>query len=122
MRPEISVIMPVYNTKEEFLRAAIESILIQTFRNFELIIIDDGSTEETKKIERDYDDERIVIIENGINMGLPKTLNIGLKNAKGKYIARMDSDDISVENRLEILYGTTQKCYSCRRSSKDTWE
>ena len=62
MQPEISVIMPVYNVKEEFLRAAIESILIQTFRNFELIIIDDGSTEETKKIERDYDDERIIIL------------------------------------------------------------
>lgn len=109
MQPEISVIMPVYNVKEEFLRAAIESILIQTFRNFELIIIDDGSTEETKKIERDYDDERIIIIENGINVGLPKTLNIGLKNARGKYIARMDSDDISVKNRLEIQYNYMER-------------
>lgn len=104
MLPEISVIMPVYNTKEEFLRAAIESILVQTFENFELIIIDDGSTEETKKIEKEYEDKRIVIIENATNLGLARTLNIGLKSARGKYIARMDSDDISTVDRLEIQY------------------
>lgn len=102
--PKISVLMAVYNTKEEYLRQSIESILNQTFTDFEFIIINDGSTD--KRIEdviKSYDDERIKYIYQS-NQGLPVALNNGLDNATGKYVARMDSDDISHPDRLEKQY------------------
>lgn len=96
----VSVVMPVFNS-EGFIEAAIQSILKQTHKNIEFIIIDDGSTDNSKLIINKYlDDERIVFISRE-NMGLVYTLNQALKMAKGNYIARMDSDDISAENRIE---------------------
>ena len=100
--PEVSVIMSVYNGKK-YLKEAIESILNQTFPNFEFIIVDDGSTDKTPKILKEYAkrDKRIKIITNSENIGLTKSLNKGIKLAKGKYIARMDADDVSLSERFE---------------------
>ena len=97
----ISVIMSNYNTPEEYLREAIESILNQTYKNFEFIIIDDCSTDNSLEIIKSYNDERIVLIENEENIGLTKSINKGLAVAKGEYIARMDADDVSLPQRFE---------------------
>lgn len=109
MKPIISVIMSVYDTQTSYLKEAIQSILIQSFYNFEFIIIDDGSDRLTKRILRQYEDARIRIIENEKNIGLTKSLNLGLRQAKGKYIARMDADDISDRKRLEYQYKYMEK-------------
>lgn len=100
--PKISVLMPVYN-RQDFVSQAIESILAQTYPDFEFIIINDGSTDDTKKIVENYakTDERIKLINNPTNLGLIDSLTIGLKYAQGEYIARMDSDDISLPDRFE---------------------
>lgn len=100
--PKISVLMPVYNTQEDYLREAISSILNQTYSDFEFIIINDGSTNNAKEVILSYQDERIKYYENSKNLGVIKTLNKGLVLADGEYIARMDSDDISNPKRLEI--------------------
>lgn len=109
--PQISVVMSVYNG-EKYLGEAIESILNQTFKDFEFIIINDGSTDKSLEIIKSYKDERIVIIDQK-NMGLAKALNNGIKIAKGKYIARMDADDISMPNRLEIQYDFMERHPEC---------
>lgn len=101
MNPKITVFMPVYNT-EKYLNEAIESILNQTYKNFEFLIIDDGSTDESLNIIKSFKDDRIRVYANKVNKGLPYTRNLGLTLANGKYIAFMDSDDISELNRLEI--------------------
>jgi len=98
--PKVTVLMSVYNG-EKYLREAIESILNQTFKDFEFLIINDGSTDRTAEILQSYDDPRIKIINNEKNIGLTKSLNKGLKMARGEYIARMDADDISMPERLE---------------------
>lgn len=98
--PLISVILPVYNA-ENTLGEAIESILNQTFANFELILINDGSTDDSEKIVLSYEDKRIKYFSNERNKGLIYTLNRGLRLARGKYIARMDADDISLPTRFE---------------------
>ena len=98
--PEVSVLMPVYNG-ETYLEEAIDSILNQTFSDFEFIIINDGSTDHSVEIIQSYNDARIKLINNLSNLGLEKTLNRGIQLAQGKYIARMDSDDISLQYRLE---------------------
>ena len=102
--PVISVIMPVYNTKEKFLREAVESILNQTFTDFEFIIINDGSDSITEDIILSYKDLRIKYLKNEQNLGIVQSLNKAVKTAKGKYIARMDADDISMPHRLEKQY------------------
>jgi len=101
--PEIllTVVMPVYNG-ERYLNTAIDSILIQTFTLFEFLIINDGSTDRSEEIIKSYSDPRISYIKNEKNKGLITTLNIGLARSKGKYIARMDSDDVSLPNRLKV--------------------
>ncbi len=100
--PMISVVMPVYNTKEDYLREAIESILNQTYRDFEFIILNDGSTNnDVKDVILSYKDKRIKYVENKTNLGLVETLNKGIALAIGTYIARMDSDDISLPERFE---------------------
>lgn len=99
----ISVILPAYNA-EKYLKEAIDSILGQTYKNFELIIINDGSTDTTEEIILSYDDSRIRYVKNEKNLKLIKTLNKGIDMAKGKYIARMDADDISLPNRLQVEY------------------
>ncbi len=100
--PKVSVIMAVYNG-EKYLREAIESILSQTFKDFEFIIVDDGSTDRTPDILKEYEkkDDRVKIITNSKNIGLTKSLNKAIKIAKGEYIARQDADDISLPERLE---------------------
>lgn len=98
--PLVSVIMPVYNG-EGFLRVAIDSILNQSYNNFEFIILNDGSTDSTEQIILSYNDKRIKYVKNEINLKLIKTLNKGISLSKGKYIARMDADDISLPTRFE---------------------
>jgi glycosyltransferase involved in cell wall biosynthesis len=99
--PEITVVMSVYNA-ELYLDDSITSILEQTYRNFEFIIINDGSTDDSLNIIKKYKhlDERIVLISRE-NQGLIVSLNDGLKLAKGKYVARMDADDVSFKNRFK---------------------
>ncbi len=99
--PTVSVVMPVYN-RESLVARAIESILAQTFTDFEFIIVDDGSTDNTSKILNDYAaiDKRIKIIRNETNRGIPFSRNRGIQAARGTYIATMDSDDYSLPDRL----------------------
>lgn len=99
----ISIILPAYNA-ECFLKEAIDSILAQTYTNFELIVLNDGSTDRTEEIILSYDDPRIRYVKNDTNLKLIKTLNKGIDLARGKYIARMDADDISLPTRLEKEY------------------
>ena len=99
MKPLISVVMSVYNG-EKYLKRSIDSILNQTFKDFEFIIINDGSTDKSLEIIKSYDDDRIVLIDQE-NKGLTKSLNIGIKTASGKYIARQDADDVSLPDRLK---------------------
>lgn len=104
MNEFISVIMSTYNEKEEWLRKSIESILNQTHKNFEFIIVlDNPENRQIEKILFDYSllDKRIKIIKNEVNLGLIKSLNKAILISNGEYIARMDADDISLENRLE---------------------
>lgn len=98
--PLVSVLMPVFNAAD-FLRDAIKSILNQSFEHFEFIIIDDGSTDGSLEIVQQFDDVRIRLISLDINGGIIAALNLGLSLAKGKYLARMDADDIAFSNRLE---------------------
>lgn len=97
--PLVSIIMCVYNG-EEFLLEAMQSILMQSYKDIEFIIIDDGSTDRTKEIIMSARDERIIYIKNENNIGLPASLNKGLLHCSGKYIARMDCDDISFLDRI----------------------
>src|SRR5579872_3719033 len=98
--PVISVLMPTYNG-ERFLRPAIESILNQTFPNFELIIIDDGSTDNTPHILWEFKDTRLTVLTNQQNLGIAAATNRGLAAARGEYIALQDHDDISLPHRLQ---------------------
>ena len=98
--PKVTVLMSVYNG-EKYLNEAIDSILGQTFKDFEFLIINDGSTDKTGEILESYNDPRIKIINNEKNIGLTKSLNKGLKLTRGEYIARQDADDISMPERLE---------------------
>lgn len=97
--PRITVLMPVYNC-ELYIKEAIDSILNQTFTDFEFIIIDDASTDKTVDIIKTYSDERIKLIVKPLNTGYTNSLNYGLQVAKGEYIARMDGDDISLPERF----------------------
>lgn len=108
--PLLSVILPVYNG-EKHIPASLDSVLAQTFTGFELIIIDDGSTDATAQIAADYakKDQRIRIISNGSNLGIAESLSRGLSAARGMYIARMDADDISLPERLEMQIKFMQK-------------
>ncbi len=103
----VSVVMAVYNG-ETYLREAIDSILNQTFTNFECIIINDGSTDKSLSIIKSYSDNRIILINNEGNKGLIYSLNKGIDTAKGEYIARMDADDICLPNRFEEQLKTFQ--------------
>jgi L-malate glycosyltransferase len=100
----LTVLMPVYNG-ERFLKSAIESILSQSFSDFEFLIINDGSTDNSDTIIRSFNDKRITLVSNEKNLGLISSLNKGINLAKGKYIARMDGDDISLPERLSKQIG-----------------
>lgn len=103
MAPKITVFMPVYNA-EKYLKESVESVLEQTFTDFELLIIDDGSSDNSVNIIESFNDKRIRLIHNGENKGLPYTRNRGLELARGKYLAIMDSDDVADTERLAIQY------------------
>jgi glycosyltransferase involved in cell wall biosynthesis len=96
---KVTVLMAVYNG-ERYLREAIDSILHQTFQDFELTIVNDGSVDRTAEIISSYNDPRIQLIHNDRNLGLTKSLNKGLKLARGQFVARQDADDISEPERL----------------------
>jgi glycosyltransferase involved in cell wall biosynthesis/SAM-dependent methyltransferase len=100
-KPHISVIMPVYNGSQ-YLQESIQSILDQTYSDFEFIIVDDGSTEDISSIVMSFDDPRIKYSSNDENIGLTKSLNIALDLAEGDLIARQDGDDISHPQRFEL--------------------
>ena len=96
--PKVSVLLPVFNA-DRYLRLAIDSILAQTFTDFELIIINDGSTDGSRQILESYVDPRIQLIHQA-NAGLPISLNRAIKLARGQYLARQDADDVSLPSRL----------------------
>jgi glycosyltransferase involved in cell wall biosynthesis len=98
--PNISVVMPVYNSAA-YLEAAIDSILNQSFGDFEFIIIDDGSEDDSYRIIQRYKDSRIHLFQNEVNKGIAFCLNFGINYSCGEFIARMDSDDICEPNRFE---------------------
>lgn len=99
--PKVSVLMPVYNA-ESYLKEAIDSILSQTFTDFEFIIINDGSTDRSEEIILSYKDERIHYIKNKQNLKIAESLNKGIRLCNGEYIARMDADDIAKPERLYV--------------------
>ena len=101
MTPAISILMPVYKTAA-YLKEAMDSMLSQTFKDFELIVLDDCSPDNAEEILDTYSDPRIVRYRGEKNQGLANVLNVGIGLAKGRYIARMDSDDISLPERLEV--------------------
>lgn len=106
--PLVSVIMPVYNS-EAHLREAIESILNQSYQDFEFILINDGSIDKSEAIIQSYRDDRIVYVKNEYNLGISRTRNKALRLAKGFYIVMADSDDISLPTRIEIQLNFLQK-------------
>ena len=108
--PKISLIMSVYNG-EDYLSEAIESVLNQTFKEFELIVINDCSTDSTSQILDKYEklDNRVKVHTNEVNLRLPSSLNKAISYAQGKYIARMDADDICLPQRLEKQYHFMEK-------------
>lgn len=99
-KPTISVILAVHNGMP-YLKDAIKSILTQTYRDFEFIVIDDASSDESYKYLKNLKDKRIVLIKNLRNLGLAASLNKGLEKSRGAFIARMDADDVSLPERFE---------------------
>ncbi|MBW2269258.1 MAG: glycosyltransferase family 2 protein [Deltaproteobacteria bacterium] len=99
--PKVTVFMPVHN-REPFVEESIGSVLAQSFRDFELLVIDDGSTDESAARIRAIDDPRIRLVHNEENLGIPRTRNRGLELARGEYIALLDSDDFAYPNRLAL--------------------
>jgi glycosyltransferase involved in cell wall biosynthesis len=110
--PKLSVVMPMYNA-HRFLAAAIDSILQQTFTDFEFIIIDDCSTDNSVAIAQSYNDVRIKLYRNEENLGISRTLNKGIELATAPLIARMDADDISYPERLQLQYDYLQAYPAC---------
>lgn len=103
-RPLVSVIMATFNEPEKLIREAIQSILDQSYAHFELLIADDSNKDETKAAidELAAQDKRVVVIRSDHRMGFVPALNIGLKKAKGDYIARMDGDDVALPDRFDL--------------------
>lgn len=106
-KPEISIIVPAYNA-EKTINDTIVSILNQSYKNFELIVINDGSKDKTLDVCNKFQDQRIIIISQN-NCGPAKTRNVGIEKAKGKYICFVDSDDIIDSRYLELLYNSITK-------------
>ncbi|MDD3265738.1 MAG: glycosyltransferase [Burkholderiales bacterium] len=100
---KLSVVMPIYQTNEIYLREAIESILSQTYSDFELIIVNDSPADEMRlhNIISSYNDSRIIWVQNEINSGIAIASNMGINNSQGEFIAMIDHDDICVANRFE---------------------
>lgn len=132
-KPLVSVLMPAFNA-EKYIARAIESILQQSFSNFELIVLNDGSTDRTSQIIDQFKDQRIRKIDLPINQGLVKARNLLVSNARGKYIAFLDSDDVAFPNRLaaqvkfldqnnaDICGGAYDAFYEARKKTKASKE
>lgn len=122
---KISCIMANYNTKEEYLTKSINSILNQTYKDFELIIVDDGSTNGNVEFLQEYKnkDNRIKLLINDKNMGQPYSRNRAIKTASGEYIAIMDADDISLKDRfkIEVDYLDSHKEIMAVGGHKNDW-
>lgn len=118
VEPRVTVLMPVYNA-ERFLTEAIDSILNQSFRHFEFLIIDDGSTDNGAAIIESYKDPRIRFVSNDKNLGITPTLNKGIALASCELVARMDADDISHPQRLQKQFGYMKRNPKCALLS--TW-
>ncbi|MBO7098212.1 MAG: glycosyltransferase [Alphaproteobacteria bacterium] len=105
-QPKVSVLMPIYKTPEKYLREAIESILTQTFTDFEFLILDDCPEDNRKSIVQSYRDDRIKYFQNESNLGISRSRNKLIDLSKGTYLAVMDHDDISMPTRFEkeVLY------------------
>lgn len=99
MEPLVSVVLPVYNGSK-YIRAALESVLKQTYKNIEVVVVDDGSVDNTVEIIRSYTDPRIKLVVQPKNGGIVHTLNTGIDNASGEFTARMDADDICLPERF----------------------
>lgn len=97
--PKVTVVIPVYN-REKYIGAAIESVLAQTFTDFEILVIDDGSTDGSREVVRSYPDPRILLSCHDGNLGVARTRNDGVRLARGEYLAFLDSDDIAYPERL----------------------
>ena len=117
--PTISVIMPVYNTDKQYLMDAIDSVLQQTFIDFEFLIIDDASTTDIKKIICLYNDPRIKYIRLSTNLGAANARNLGIKKAAGEFIAFLDSDDVALSQRFstQIIFFGNNPTVDCVGSS-----
>jgi glycosyltransferase involved in cell wall biosynthesis len=100
MNPAVTVLMPVYNNAP-YIKDAVGSILSQSMTDFELLVIDDGSTDGSAEVLEAFRDPRLKVARNAENLGVARTLNRGLDMARGDYVARMDGDDISLPRRLE---------------------
>lgn len=100
MSPAVTILMPVYNG-QAFLREAVDSVLRQSFRDFELLVVDDGSTDDSVAILQGRADPRIRIVRNARNLGLVASLNRGLAEARGRWVARADADDVNHPVRIE---------------------
>ena len=100
LEPAVTVLMAVYNG-ERHLEESIDSVFAQTFEDFELLVVDDGSTDATSQILAGYVDSRLRVIRNELNLGVTRSLNRGLGESRGCYVARQDADDISEPDRLE---------------------
>lgn len=135
--PKVSVLLSNYNTPVDYLKKSLDSVLNQSFSDFEVLIVNDGSTDMSREVLYEYlnKDSRIRIIENEKNMGLPYSLNKGLEECNGEYIARMDTDDICYLDRLEkqvafmdkhpeyILSGAWAETFSTDENSIDrVWQ
>ncbi|WP_319418710.1 glycosyltransferase family 2 protein [Pleurocapsa sp. FMAR1] len=108
MNPEVSIIIPTYNS-ENYIAKALKSVLNQTYSNFEIILIDDASSDSTVDIARSFNDKRLKIIANKYNRGVSYGRNCGIKQAKGQWIALLDSDDWYAPQRLERLLSVAKK-------------
>ena len=98
--PETTVLIPAYNCGK-YLKETLDSVLKQKYKDYEILIVDDGSTDNIDEVIGAYKDKRIMYLKNPKNMGIVSTLNKGLKIANGEFIARMDADDLMLGNRLE---------------------
>jgi glycosyltransferase involved in cell wall biosynthesis len=109
-QPAVSVVIATYN-RANFLRETIESVLNQSFKDFELIVVDDGSTDETRQIIKTYGSTVQAFYQN--NRGPSAARNLGVRHARGSWIAIQDSDDVSAPHHLEVLYRNTQAYPEC---------
>jgi glycosyltransferase involved in cell wall biosynthesis len=107
-QPLVSVLIPVYNS-EKFVADSLKSIISQTYQNLEILVLDDGSTDQSIQKVKSFDDSRIQIFSHEINQGLIVTRNELIEKANGKYIAFLDSDDISYPNRIQLQVDFLEK-------------